>query len=689
VVPRLGSLTLDASDTTATIALPHLGPGVYTVNYQVASADDGHVTSGIFAFLVDPSGTQAPPITPTSSTSLSSGLDEVLARWLALAAVIVFVGTLIFWLFSARPALSLVGRSGISAPWAAIGLAGAAALLGLVAYLLLAARPLEEGHHAAGSATFPLDVAGPFGWTPFAMAMRVALLGAVCGCVLAASRWLGTAQVRRRDAARGVDDRGWLLATLGAGLLTMGGLSLAGHPAAEGGALLGLMDLAHLVAVAAWIGSLAGIILLARRERSAVGDALRRHSRLALVAAPVVVLSGLANSPLLLGDARELVASGYGNSLLAKALLFCVAAGIGAVNHFLARAGSVRRALRLIGAELAVGALAILAAANLVTGLPSADRQPELALPALTTAHLYGQGPASSVHVSVDLPAPGTQRYQVGVAKVKDSQPRTDVQRVVLEFTPPAGSDLAARRVQLNPSPDPSFFGVTGAYTPVVGEWGLDVVVRRKGVGIGDETIHFSVPVREPRPAERVPPADTGIGVPGPLALTWQWLPHGPAGWLLVAVLLAGCIALGLLARRRPGPGLATARAGLVVITVVIGLSIGSRAVVNAANQVPAAAQAKRNPVDVSEASVEDGLNLYRANCQACHGPDGDGEGPTALQEGLVLEPLTKVLPGVTDGEIFYRIKVGTVGSGMPGFASTLSDSDRWDIVNYLRHATP
>ena len=92
-----------------------------------------------------------------------------------------------------------------------------------------------------------------------------------------------------------------------------------------------------------------GLFLLVRRARPAVAEALKRHSQVAMVAAPVVVLTGLANSPLLLGSPRELVASDYGNLLLSKAFLFCVAVGIGAMNHFLVRLGRARRALPLIG----------------------------------------------------------------------------------------------------------------------------------------------------------------------------------------------------------------------------------------------------------------------------------------------------------------------------------------------------
>jgi putative copper export protein/mono/diheme cytochrome c family protein len=691
VVPGLGVLQLDAVGTTATVTVPHLSAGVYTVSYQVTSADDGHVTSGVFAFLIDPTGTQAPPLTPTSSESLSSGLDVVLARWLALATVLALTGIVIFWLFSARPALAAAGIEEVAAPWGPISLAAAASLAGIVAYLVLAAAPIvaAAGHQAEHGGSFPLDFAAPFGWTPFGIAMRAAMLSTFGAAVLAARHWVAHRDARRRGTAPPLSaDRAWLAMMLGAGVLAMAGMSFAGHAAAKGGTLLALVDLAHMLGVAAWMGTLVGLFLLVRRARPAVGEALRRHSRIALVAAPVVVLTGLANSSLVLGSGRELIASGYGNTLLAKATLFSAAVGIGSVNYFLVRLANVRRALALIGVELAIGALAILGAANLVSGQPSANRQPELALPALTTAHLYGVAGTSSVHMAVDLPAPGTQRYQVGVANATTNEPRTDVQRVVLVFDPPAGSSLTPTRVRMNSSSDPAFFGVTGAYTPIVGEWGLDVIVRRDTSRDGphDEVAHFRVPVSQPAPAELMPPPDIGVGVPFPLALSWQWLPAGAAGWLLLTALIALGAGLGWLARTRPA--LRTARAGVVLVTVVIGLSIGSRAVVDAANEVPAA-EARRPDPNVADAqSLKLGLDLYQANCQACHGPRGDGDGPTAVHGGLGMSPLSTSVPALTSGELAYRIKVGTVGSGMPGFASTLSDSDRWDIVNFLRSMT-
>jgi copper transport protein len=686
VLPGVGPLRVDAAGTTATVPVPDLEAGTYTVSYQVTSAVDGHVTSGIFAFLVDPTGTQPPPVAESSSTSLSSGPDVIAARWLAIAGTLALAGIVIFWLFSARPALTATGIAEVPAPWGPIALTAAAALVGVVLYLTLAARPIiESGGHLSHGDTFPLDFAAPFGWTPFANAMRVAMVGSFATFGLAVAHWVAHDEARRRDRPAPLSaDLGWLLVVLVACVVTLGGMSFAGHAAALGGPLLALVDLVHLLGVSAWIGTLVGLFLLVLRAREAVVGALRRHSRLALVAAPVVVLSGLANSPLVLGSSRELVASGYGNLIVAKAMLFSIAVGIGSANFFLVRSGISRRSLPLIGAELLLGALAVLAAAGLVSGQPSANRQPVLVPPALSTLHLYGQAGDSSVHVAVNLPAPGSQLYQVGVSELATGAPLRDVQRVILVFTPPDGSGLAPERVELESDDDPSLWSTRGAYTPVVGDWQFEAILRR--IGELDESTTFMVTVSEPQPPETVPPPDIGVGAPPVLAAVWAFLPDGSAGWLLVVALLGAAVAAGIVARARPSASTSAARAAVVLVAVVIGVAIGSRALVQAANEPPAAAAAT-NPIPATADSVTRGHHLYLANCAACHGILGDGDGPTAQRSGLAMEPLFDRVPVLDDGTIAYRIAVGTVGSQMPGFASTLSQADRWDLVNYLRAA--
>jgi putative copper export protein len=414
-------------------------------------------------------------------------------------------GILSFWLLSARPALASVGLRA-SVPWGAVSLAGLLALAGLVAYLLLSARPLLEAGAGRGE-WFPLDPAGPFGATQFAVAMRVALLGTLAATLCAA-------------VGRHVADRqgAWVVLTLAAAVVGLAGMSFAGHAAASGGPLNAALDLLHLAGVAAWLGGLVGLGLLALRHRAAARIALRRHSRVSLVAAPAVMLTGIANSPLVLGDeARDLVSSEYGNLLLAKVLLFAVALGLGAANFLLVRRRRMGAVLPVIATELVVGTLAVVAAAGLVTGQPAAGRAPALTSSAIGAAHLYGTAGESAVHAAVNLPAPGPQRYQVSVTDPDTGEYRSDVQRVFMVFQPPEGSALASQRVQLEPSREPGLWGVSGAYTPVEGDWELEVIVRRAGEL--DEVAIFPLEVTLPIPPQAVPPADTGVGVPRPLAL--------------------------------------------------------------------------------------------------------------------------------------------------------------------------
>lgn len=703
-VHGLGTPAVDATGLTLTLKVAPLAPGVYTVSYRVTSAVDGHVSAGIWAFLVDPTGSQPPPTVPAQSSSPSADALTVGARWVALAAGLALTGIPLFWLVSARPAL-VGGRSGKPhqgvAPWGAIAISGAIAFGALAVYLTLAARPFVEaggGHpgHGAGG-VIPLDFAAPFGSTPFAMAMRLAEIGAAVGFLLATARYFLLDERRRRGASPGGDrDATMLLVLVGAGGLSLAGSSLAGHAASLGGLPFAAIDWLHLVAVSAWVGTLPGLLLLAIRIRGnrepghvTLGAALRRHSRLALAAAPIVALTGIANSPLVLGTSRGLIATDYGNVLLGKVLLFSVAVAIGSANFFLIRGRAFRRTLPLIGVELAIGALAVLAASTLVTIQPAAGRAPVLTTSAIGTLHLYGTAGESTLHAAVILPAPGNQQYQVSVADAASGDPRTDVQKVILVFGAPSDSGLPEQRIDLEEGTDPWLWGTSGAYTPVIGDWTFEVLVRR--VGERDESVNFDLPVRVPLASAVVPPRDTGIGVPMPLALLWVALPSGTAGWVVPVALLLGVAGVSAFERRRSrvAPTAVALRLVLVALAVLTGVGVASRAAAEAASAPPADAAAMQNPIPATADSVSRGRDLYLANCAACHGLTGIGDGLTAA--GMLPGPgdLRISVPARSDGALAYVIASGTVATRMPPFSTTLSENDRWDLVNYLRATWP
>ena len=94
-----------------------------------------------------------------------------------------------------------------------------------------------------------------------------------------------------------------------------------------------------------------------------------------------------------------------------------------------------------------------------------------------------------------------------------------------------------------------------------------------------------------------------------------------------------------------------------------------------------------KNPVPATPESVAAGKALFQKNCRFCHGAEGKGNGPMA-PEGTHPSDLTdaKWDRGSTDGEIFLVIREGAGPKfDMKGFKSKMSETDTWNIVNYLR----
>ena len=696
-VAGTGALRINAAGTTATTEVPALKPGIYTVSYRVTSATDGHVTSGQYAFLLDPTGTQPAPIGSASSASPSIEPTTIAARWAVLVLLLVLFGTALFWLASARPALAaarcgerdVVFRGGVG-PWSAIAVLAFGAFFSLAIFLTVAAGAIGSGGHShPGHQGVPLDFAAPFGWTPFAIAMRVALVGTFAAFVLAAARFFAVDEARRRGRPARDLDTALLLGVLGATAAALGGMSFAGHAFAGGGPVFALIDWFHLVAVGSWLGTLGGLALLAwhmrRRQsdrRGVLGAALSRHSRVAMIAAPVVVLTGLANSPIVIGAARNVVASQYGDLVLAKATLFSVAVAIGAVNFLLVRRGSTARATTLIGGEALIGLVAVAVAATMLSIQPAASRVATLSNSANQTAHLYGTAGSSNVHAAISIPAPGDQLYQVVVSDPATGAPRPDVRAVAIEFTAPSGSPLGTKRVGMTRTRDTTIWSVQGAFTPEVGAWTIGVLVQRPG---GLESVSFPISVQDPIPPQLVPPPDTGLGVPAVLGLLWL-LPDGLAGWLLLCLPLLALASVALLERSRraaarPLGWMAPARVALVAVAVIAGLGIGSRSVVEAANR---GVTPGPNPIAASAASVARGKLIFLANCATCHGAEGSGDGPQGA--GMLPAPgaIGPSVSRMSDLELQYLVTNGLAGTKMPSFATKLSENERWDLVNYL-----
>jgi mono/diheme cytochrome c family protein len=121
---------------------------------------------------------------------------------------------------------------------------------------------------------------------------------------------------------------------------------------------------------------------------------------------------------------------------------------------------------------------------------------------------------------------------------------------------------------------------------------------------------------------------------------------------------------------------------------VIAAFVVASAAIVAAQNPGgnPTAAKMK-NPVASSPESIKAGQGLYQKNCRFCHNADAKGNGPMA-PEGTKPSDLTDATwdRGGTDGELFVVIRDGAGPKfDMKGYKSKMTETDIWNVVNYLR----
>jgi mono/diheme cytochrome c family protein len=225
------------------------------------------------------------------------------------------------------------------------------------------------------------------------------------------------------------------------------------------------------------------------------------------------------------------------------------------------------------------------------------------------------------------------------------------------------------REIKLNPSTG-GRFTASGRELSVVGTWQLELLVRRPGED--DWRMTRPIEIGSTPPEARVP---------GP--------PPRFSGMLAVAGILAAGGAVAALVvglRRRTGKrsSLTEVGIGLVLISAV---ALGTTRISQTASADV------QNPIPISAASVTAGEKLFQANCVVCHGADGRGDGPMAQTLNPPPADLTAShVDAHTDGDMFGWIENGYPGSAMPGFSGQLSETEIWQLVNYvrsLRHPVP
>jgi len=98
----------------------------------------------------------------------------------------------------------------------------------------------------------------------------------------------------------------------------------------------------------------------------------------------------------------------------------------------------------------------------------------------------------------------------------------------------------------------------------------------------------------------------------------------------------------------------------------------------------PASAKSINNPLKGNAIATAAGKKTYTTYCVVCHGTKGKGDGIAAA--GLQKQPADHTSAKVqnqTDGELFWKMSEGH--SPMPPYKASLSETQRWQLVNYIR----
>ncbi|GAC1410189.1 MAG: hypothetical protein NVSMB53_03770 [Gemmatimonadaceae bacterium] len=86
------------------------------------------------------------------------------------------------------------------------------------------------------------------------------------------------------------------------------------------------------------------------------------------------------------------------------------------------------------------------------------------------------------------------------------------------------------------------------------------------------------------------------------------------------------------------------------------------------------------------ELDTAEGHALFVSNCASCHGLRGGGDGPSAHTLSTLPPPIgvKKLTLELTPTLAYNVTSVGVRGTAMPGFASSLTPQQRWNIINYI-----
>ena len=657
LIVDVGDVRVDPSDPKRmTVSLRSLNEGVYTVTWKALSSIDGHQTVGTFPFAVGNANTTAVQAIPQSSTA-SLPFTSLLSKFLLLASLAILVGQRLFIALVWEPALKS-NQTEISKPavWTMLY------RIGLIGVLLSIGMGIlsQAGQSTGSELSFPwnLETGQILTETRLGVIWLLRLMLAMLAVLLAGNE----------------ESPLWDWAGFGVNLALLATVTFTSHAATEARPFLPVLgDLIHLLGMTFWLGGLVHLFTGIRQVQGLEGQPRTRLTSLlasrfsinAIVFVSLIGITGFYSAYLRVGSWPALLNSLYGHVLLVKQAFVAGLLIIAALNLFVItprlnreRLGGfadttlVSRFGKILVLDIIFASL-LLVSVSLLTYLPPA----KIVSP---SSDLTGAANVDDLKVELNI-SPGRVGQNTFTLTVTTSEghPLHSAKEVLLRFTPSQGN-IPPSELQLIGQGDGTFLA-KGTYLSLPGSWQVQAIVRRQDKF--DAFANFDFTLRNPGSADEASaiPRQSGVLI----------LSIG-----LLCALLAGSVKAGPVLRLGAG-------VPLTVLMIGLGLFYLSQPVAVESVQV--------NPIPPDSESVAAGQTLFTANCVPCHGETGLGDGPV----GLTLNPRPAdlrqhAIPGVhADAQLFEWITNGFPGSRMPAFKSTLSDTDRWNLVNFIRTLAP
>jgi putative copper export protein len=309
-----------------------------------------------------------------------------------------------------------------------------------------------------------------FGAMPAAIEAALLLVGAAVIALAAVPAFAGT--------------RGWAAVAIGAVIVLAVDVG-TGHAAYGSDLVLQFTaQLTHGLAAAAWIGGLAGLLLVLRtipaEER---GPTARRYSTWAGIALAAVVVTGFMRALAEVGTLDALINTDFGRVVLAKSALLLVLALLGAFNRFVTLRDDSRleRRLRRVGTTEITIAVVILGLSGLLVNLSPPALAGTTIAPAPQPIVATGNDNGTSVRARLVV-TPGTtasNAFDLSLTDYDSGAP-TDASAASIRFAVASLSGVGTSTLDLARASAGHYTGI-GANLSIDGIWKLTVTVTLPG----------------------------------------------------------------------------------------------------------------------------------------------------------------------------------------------------------------